>query len=239
VTETVRLRSGKIHNFLSTSLSWTLTRPPHTAQNGRVITVSFPGVPFTLAAEGAPPCAVEREGDAVVLISGPKSDLFLDPGGDGTGPDAGRFLGEPPAGDFTLQARVDVGFRNTFDAAVLLVRAGASAWAKLCLERSPQGRPTVVTVVTRGTSDDSNSFEVDGTSVRLRITRSGRTWAFHASTDGARWRLVRYFTLGEHDSGLTARVGFLAQSPLGESCRAVFDEIAFSAGAPADLRDGS
>jgi uncharacterized protein len=201
--------------------------------------IEFPGLPFTLVAEGAPRCAIELDGDAVVLTGGPRSDLFLDPAGDGTGPDAGRFLGEPPAGDFTLRARVDVGFRRTFDAAVLLVQASASVWAKLCFEYSPQGRATVVTVVTRGTSDDSNSFEVDGTSVRLRIMRSGRTWAFHASADGTWWGLVRYFTLGEHEAGLTARVGFLAQSPRGEGCRAVFDEIAFSAGAPADLRDGS
>jgi uncharacterized protein len=201
--------------------------------------IEVPGLPFALVAEGAPPCAVELDGRAVVLTAGPGSDLFVDPAGDGTGPDAGRFLGEPPAGDFTFQARVDVGFRSTFDAAVLLVQASASVWAKLCFEYSPQRRPTVVTVVTRGTSDDSNSFEVDDTSVRLRVTRSGRAWAFHAAADGARWRLVRYFALGEHGSGLTARVGLLAQSPLGEGCRAVFDEIAFAAGAPADLRDGS
>jgi uncharacterized protein len=204
--------------------------------------IELPGLPFTLIAEGAPRCdaeAVELDGDAVVLTGGPGSDLFLDPAGNGTGPDAGRFLGEPPDGDFTLRARVDVGFRNTFDAAVLLVHVSASVWAKLCFEYSPQRRPTVVAVVTRGLSDDSDSFEVDGTSVRLRITRSGRAWAFHASTEGAWWHLVRYFALGEHETGVTARVGFLAQSPNGESCRAVFDEIAFSAGAPADLRDGS
>jgi uncharacterized protein len=202
-----------------------------------MIPASFPGLPFTLVAEGTPACVAEVHGDAVVLTGGPKSDLFLDPAGDGTGPDAGRFLGEPPPGDFTLQARVDVGFRSTFDAAVLLVHASESVWAKLCFEYSPQRRPMVVTVVTRGTSDDCNSFDVDGTSVRLRITRSGRIWAFHARTDDTRWRLVRYFSLGEHESGLTARVGFLAQSPDGERCRAVFDEIAFSPGAPPDLRD--
>ncbi len=202
-------------------------------------TVRFSGLPFPLTAEGAPSCTAEFEGDAAVLTGGPKSDLFLDPAGDGTGPDAGRFLGEPPAGDFTLRARVDVGFSNTFDAAVLLVYASASVWAKLCFELSPQDHPTVVTVVTRGFSDDSNSFEVDATSVWLRITRSGHAWAFHASSDGLYWRLVRYFALGEHEGGPTARVGFLVQSPLGEGCRAMIDEIAFSAGAPADLRDGS
>jgi uncharacterized protein len=204
-----------------------------------VTTVPFAGLPFALTAEGTPACTVEFDGDAAVLTSGARSDLFLDPAGDGTGPDAGRFLGEPPDGDFTLRARVDVGFRNTFDAAVLLVHAGASVWAKLCFEFSPQDRPTVVTVVTRGFSDDSNSFEVDATSAWLRITRSGHAWAFHASTDGLYWRLVRYFALGEHEGGLTARVGFLVQSPRGDGCRAVFDEIAFSDRAPADLRDGS
>jgi len=207
------------------------------------MTAVFPGLafglPFALTAEGTPPCAVGFDSGSVVLTSGPRSDLFVDPAGDGTGPDAGRFVGEPPAGDFTLRARVDVRFRSTFDAGVLLVYASASVWAKLCFEFSPQGRPTVVTVVTRGTSDDSNSFEVNATSIWLRITRSGRTWAFHASTSGIRWRLVRYFALGELGPGQTARVGFLAQSPQGQSCRAVFDKIAFWPEAPADLRDGS
>jgi uncharacterized protein len=197
------------------------------------------GLPFALTAEGTPPCAVGFDTDSVSFTSGPGSDLFIDPAGDGTGPDAGRFVGEPPAGDFTLRARVDVNFRSTFDAGVLLVHASASVWAKLCFELSPQGRPTVVTVVTRGTSDDSNSFEVNATSIWLGITRSGRTWAFHASTNGIRWRLVRYFALGELGHGQPARVGFLAQSPHGEGCRAVFDKIAFWPGAPADLRDGS
>jgi uncharacterized protein len=203
------------------------------------MTTRFPGLPFALTAEGSPPCAVAFGENSVALTGGPGSDLFVDPAGDGTGPDAGRFVGEPPAGDFTLRARVDVRFGHTFDAAVLLVHASASVWAKLCFEFSPRRRPTVVTVVTRGTSDDSNSFEVNGTAAWLRITRSGRTWAFHASTSGLHWRLVRYFTLGELDPGHAARVGFLAQSPLGEGCRAVFDSIAFSPGAPADLRDGS
>ena len=95
-----------------------------------------------------------------------------------------------------------------YDAGVLLLHAAERQWAKLCFEYSPQLKPTAVTVVTRGTSDDCNSFEVDGSTLWLRITRSGAAWAFHASTDGAWWRLLRYFAL----SGDTVRVGFLAQS---------------------------
>ena len=35
------------------------------------------------------------------------------------------------------------------------------------------------------------------------------------------------------------QVGFLAQSPTGQGCTAIFDSIALRAGAPSDLRDGS
>ncbi|MGH3177755.1 MAG: DUF1349 domain-containing protein, partial [Streptosporangiaceae bacterium] len=90
-------------------------------------------------------------------------------------------------------------------------------------------------VVTRGTSDDCNSFEVDGSTLWLRITRSGAAWAFHASTDGTWWRLLRYFTLGRE----LVRVGFLAQSPAGAGCAATFDQVTFRSGAPENLRDGS
>ena len=93
-----------------------------------------------------------------------------------------------------------------------------------------------VTVVTRGTSDDSNAFVVeDGDALWLRISRAGSAWAFHASTDGTWWQLLRYFTLGLE----LVRVGFLAQSPTGAGCAATFDHITFRPGAPENLRDGS
>ena len=197
----------------------------------------LPGLPFPLTPSGSPACQASVSAGTLTLTSGPKSDLFIDPVGDeATRPDAGRFTGLPGDADFSLSARVTVGFASTFDAGVLVLYLSERRWAKLCYEYSPQHKPTAVTVVTHGTSDDSNSFETTGGPLRLRITRSGRAWAFHASDDGAYWRLLRYFTLGEASG---ARVGFLAQSPLGHGCTAIFDEISFKPGAPADLRDGS
>jgi regulation of enolase protein 1 (concanavalin A-like superfamily) len=173
----------------------------------------------------------------LTLTGGPKSDLFIDPAGDeGARPDAGRWTGLPGESDFTLAARVTVGFTATFDAGVLLVHLSERRWAKLCYEFSPQHKPTAVTVVTHGTSDDSNSFETPGGPLWLRIARSGRAWAFHASHDGAYWKLLRYFTLGEASG---ARVGFLAQSPSGDGCTAVLDSVSYQTGAPANLRDGT
>lgn len=202
--------------------------------------VAVPGLPFELAPVGTPACAHSLRGEALVLTGAGGTDLFVDPAGDGSkGPDAGWLAGLPPAGDFSLAARVSVEFASMYDAGALLLHAGDHRWAKLAFEYSPQRRPTAVTVVTHGRSDDSNSFEVDGDTLWLRITRCGRAWAFHASTDGAWWRLVRYFSLGEHAAGEPVTVGFLAQSPTGTGCTAVFDRIALSAGAPKDLRDGS
>jgi len=196
-----------------------------------------PGVPFPLEPSGNPACQATVSGGSLILVSGAKSDLFIDPeGGEGARPDAGRLTGLPGDLDFTLSARVTVRFASVFDAGVLLLYLSERRWAKLCYELSPQQRPTAVTVVTHGTSDDSNSFETAGGPLWLRITRSGRAWAFHASEDGAWWRLLRYFTLGEASG---ARVGFLAQSPTGPGCTAIFEEIACKPGAPADLRDGS
>ncbi len=202
-----------------------------------VTDLHLPGVPFPLEPSGTPACPASVAGGTLTLASGPKSDLFIDPAGDeATRPDAGRWTGLPGEDDFTFSARVTVAFASTFDAGVLLLYLSERRWAKLCYEFSPQRKPTAVTVVTHGTSDDSNSFETAGEPLWLRITRSGRAWAFHASVNGAYWQLLRYFTLGEASG---ARVGFLAQSPTGAGCTAVFDSVTYQRGAPADLRDGS
>lgn len=171
--------------------------------------------------------------------------MFIDPSGAEAAPDAGRLTGQPPDGDFTLTARTTVRFANTFDAGALLVYADDWHWAKLCFEFSPRRIPMAVTVVTKHISDDCNSFEVSGQELWLRITRIGQAWAFHASSDGQWWRLLRYFTLAdsaEIPAGVQLpqpRVGFLAQSPTGPGCTATFDNIVLRSGAPTDLRDGT
>ena len=214
----------------------------HTSDRGAwdtatVTLLHLPGVPFPLEPSGSPACAARLTGEVLTLSGGPRSDLFIDPSGDEAArPDAGRWTGLPGENDFTLVARVAVAFSAGFDAGALLLYLSERRWAKLCYELSPQGRPAAVTVVTRGTSDDSNSFETAGGPLWLRVTRSQRSWAFHASTDGGYWQLLRYFTLGEASG---ARVGFLAQSPRGPGCTAVFDSVRFTLGAPSDLRDGS
>ena len=136
-------------------------RPWHTT---RVATLKLPSLPFPLEPAGSPPPGCRILHGALILTAAAGTDLFVDPAGPGDAaplPDAGRLVGLPPAGDFTLAARVSVDFASVYDAGVLLVHAAERQWAKLCFEYSPQQRPTLVTVVTRGTSDDCNSDEVE------------------------------------------------------------------------------
>jgi regulation of enolase protein 1 (concanavalin A-like superfamily) len=92
----------------------------------------------------------------------------------------------------------------------------------------------VVSVVTRGVSDDCNSWPVDGDSIWLRVARLGRAFAFHASHDGMTWQLVRHFALDAEEPA----VGFLAQSPTGQGCAASFASIHYLPQRLADLRSG-
>jgi regulation of enolase protein 1 (concanavalin A-like superfamily) len=173
--------------------------------------------------------------EPIAIAAGPRTDLFAAPDGGTPTLNAPMLLGTTD-GDFLLSAQVHADLRATFDAGALVLHAGERTWAKLALERSPQGEAMIVSVVTRGVSDDANGPVVAGDGVWLRVARIGGACALHASADGQRWDLVRHFAL-DAPEGLAA--GFLAQSPTGDGCTATFDEIRFAAQTLADLRDGS
>jgi regulation of enolase protein 1 (concanavalin A-like superfamily) len=149
---------------------------------------------------------------------------------------APALLAELPPGDHQLIARARVGFGATFDAGVLLAWVDEDRFAKLCFEYSPAGQPMVVSVVTREVSDDANAYVVDGDEHWLRISTLGPALAFHASSDGERWAMVRYFDLGSDER---PRIGLQAQSPTGDGCEVVFSDITHRRERLADLRDGT
>jgi len=175
------------------------------------------------------------DADNVLTISaGAKTDWFLDPGG------SVNILNAPAL--FTqvqqpcmLKTLVSSNASAMFDAAVLAVYQADDYWAKLCFELSPQNQLTIVSVVTKGTSDDCNSVPISGNSVYLRLSVLEKAYAFHYSLNDKTWNLVRYFSLGERQN---LEIGFLSQSPTGEGCTASFSEIAFIPQKLSDLRSG-
>jgi uncharacterized protein len=162
-----------------------------------------------------------------------KTDWFIDPQGAVNISNAPALL-FPVQGPCVLSAQVRVDHVSTYDAGVLTVYDGPQAWAKLCLELSPQGRPTVVSVVTKGISDDCNAFPVTG-SIYMRLSKLEGAYAFHVSENGAEWDLIRYFRLEDHAN---TQMGFLAQSPTGNGCTASFADIRFEERLLADIRSG-
>ena len=196
--------------------------------------VSIAGVPFPVRWLNEPLSWRATEDDLTVAAE-PGTDWFVDPQQTSAPKLNAPALVGDARGDFQLSARVAVDFAGTYDAGVLMLYADDRSWAKLCFEYSPQREPMVVSVVTRGLSDDCNSFVVDGSSVWLRIARIGKAFAFHASTDGSNWSLVRHFAL---EPGAEPSVGFAAQSPTGDGCRVTFDRVEYREAHLVDLRSG-
>jgi regulation of enolase protein 1 (concanavalin A-like superfamily) len=204
--------------------------------------VSLPALPFTVTASHPGVWRRDEAADAVIANAPAHTDFYLNPGGEDSADaetmlNAATLLGLPPSGDFQFSARVSVDFHSQYDAGVLLLWADEKHWGKFCFEFSPAAFPMVVSVITRGVSDDANAFTVDDRTIWLRVSRIDRVYAYHASTDGITWQLIRVFHLS--DDTTSHQIGFEAQSPTGDGCTVTFDHITFTTQRLTELRDGS
>jgi regulation of enolase protein 1 (concanavalin A-like superfamily) len=138
-------------------------------------------------------------------------------------------------GDFTAVTKAQAHLAGFGDAAALTVRASATQWAKLCLERSPIGDISAVSVVTNPWSDDANNELLDKPECYLRLTRSGDVFGMHYSVDGVKWRFVRTFGLVLPP---TVMVGVHAQAPFVGGCSAGFGFFNLTHEAVKDFRSG-
>lgn len=162
-----------------------------------------------------------------------KTDFFRPFGGRAV--DNACLLSLPVAGDFTAVTEASAVLAGFGDAAAMTVRADPRHWAKICIERSPIGETSVVSVVTDGFSDDANNELVGGPFCWLRLTRAGGVFAMHYSLDGARWRFVRTFGM---KLPAEVHVGIHAQAPFGSGCRATFMRFTLDHTAVRDFRSG-
>src|SRR5215472_9441225 len=151
-------------------------------------------VPGDLKWQNAPVSWQIEPGNKLTIRSGKETDWFVDPF-DGTIHNTAPMLLFAPAKDYVFNAKVKVGFHMKWDAGALMIWADDHHWAKLSFELSPDHQPTMVTVVTRGLSDDCNSIPVAGNQVFLQVAKSGGTYVFYSSDDGRTWKILRTFSL--------------------------------------------
>jgi regulation of enolase protein 1 (concanavalin A-like superfamily) len=188
-------------------------------------------LPGDLKWQNAPVSWRVEHRDQLTIRSGKETDWFVDPF-DGAMHKTAPMLLFVQANDYVFNTKVKVGFNTKWDAGALMVWADEHHWAKLSFELSPAKQPTLVTVVTRGLSDDCNSVSIAGDTVYLQIAKSGPAYVFYFSSDAKTWQVLRVFSLGE---GLKPRVGFESQSPAGNGTEVVFSEIHYSPKKIADI----
>ena len=178
---------------------------------------------------------VTIKNDSLLIRAHPDSDYFNDPAEGAALKNNAAYFYRESSGDFVLKAKVTHSFVGIYDACVLMIKKDDHCWVKLCFEMTDIGTHAVVSVVTNGVSDDANGVDINGNTVYIQMIKKDDLFALHYSLDGKEYKMVRYFTLPVGD---TFKLGFVAQSPLGEGGEFLFEDIVFRNESVEDMRKG-
>lgn len=169
------------------------------------------------------PAAWNAKDGVLTIEAAKKTDWYVMPT-NGEQVASSPLLLFPAPEDFWFSAKITIDFKSQFDAGALIVYADEKNWVKFAFE-SPNGKTGgIVSVVTRGISDDNTGQAIEGNSVYLEVSKTGQAIFLYFSTDGKKWNVTRVFVLG---SGQPLQFGFSAQSPTGDGSTATFSEIHF------------
>ena len=149
--------------------------------------------------------------------------------------DTACFLYTEVSGDFSLTANLKMEGTAFGDAGAITIRRDEQMWAKLCVERSPAGETSIVSVVTNPWSDDANNELLAAPGAHLRITRIDNLIGMHYRASGDAWRFVRAFGL---DWPSVVKVGFQAQAPVQAGCKVYCEQLILSKDVVRDFRSG-
>lgn len=138
-------------------------------------------------------------------------------------------------GDFVLTVKVSHDFKDTYDSASVMVMKDPKCWAKCCFELTDFGTHAVVSVVTKGDSDDANGCNLEGNTAWLRICRVKNNFAFHYSADGENFYMMRFFHLPAEP---IVKVGLLAQAPTGSGGERIYENLSIVKKTVKNIRAG-
>jgi uncharacterized protein len=178
---------------------------------------------------------VKIENNKVDITANKGSDLFTDTTGNKNEESMPALL-FLPNGDFIFSAKISAKFGSSpYEGGALIVYAGSKNWGKLLFEKFKSGKVGIATTVSKGTGDDAYHGVRENSYQYLKVVRHDSSYIFYTSQDGVEWNFIRHFELKSTDP---IRLGFMVQSPVGESFSATFSDIKFRAGTIANFWQG-
>lgn len=193
---------------------------------------------FTKALNGADTLAVLESPEKIRFSVGEKKDFFNDPDGKLSNNSAPVLMTVVDnTKPFTITAKVTPTFNETglYNAGVLYIYVSDSLYHKFCFEQDERGHHRVVTVRTRGTSDDNNHDIVTQPYVYMKLTSDTKTVASYYSLDNINWQMVRLY---RNEYPQQIGVGISAQCPVDKGTVSYFEELHIESSSVKDVRLG-
>ena len=149
--------------------------------------------------------------DTLRVLTASATDFFNNPEDSSIAATAPFLYGEID-GDFVARALVRPDFSSMWNAVSLMVHIDEKHWIKFAFENSDATGKSIVTVVTKGVSDDANGVILnEHDQVWLKLIRKNNLYAMHWSLDGRDYKMARLTAIPQVDS---VKIGVEFQSPL-------------------------
>jgi len=124
------------------------------------------------------------------------------------------FLYKGIQGDFVAKTLVQPDFSSKWNALSLMLHIDSLNWIKFAFENSDATGSSIVSVVTKETSDDANGVILNKEKqVWLAMVRKNNIYSMHWSKDDKSYRMARLTSMPE---AAIVKIGIEAQSPLGK-----------------------
>ncbi len=163
------------------------------------------------------------QNNTLTIEAGERTDMFRDPNVTYNTDNAPKLFFRADE-NFILSASIEHAFTNKWDGGGMVIKSDSLNWIKLCFEKDYTGARRVVSVVTKGISDDCNSVEINSNKVFYKVAKADNVFTLYYSTTGVNWFLIRHL---QFDTKTKLAVGFFAQSPTGKKCIVKFSNITY------------
>ena len=125
------------------------------------------------------------------------------------------YLYDEVEGDFIVKALVQPDFSSQWNAVAVMLHIDSLNWIKFAFENSDATGPSIVSVVTKGHSDDANGVILDEEPmIWLAMVRKHNIYSMHWSLDGENFKMARLTSMVDQNA---VKIGIEAQSPVGKS----------------------